>query len=63
MCLSVPQPRFVLIGAAFELGKLCMAWIVAYVGSLSIGDIVGGLKLSTILSTEVAAMVVGGAGN
>ena len=58
----MPQLRFVLTDAAFELGSSCIAWIVAYVGPPSIGGIVGILKLSMILSTEVAAMVGGGGG-
>ena len=49
--LSVPQPRFVLTDAVFELRSLCMVWIVAYVGSSSIGGMVGILKLSTSLLT------------
>ena len=40
-CLRVPQTRFVLTDAAFELRSSCMAWIGAYVGSPSIGGIVG----------------------
>ena len=55
----MPQPSFVLIDAVFELRISCMAWIVAYVGFPSISEIVVFLKLSTRISTEVAAMVGG----
>ena len=40
-CPSVPQLRFVLTNSAFGLRTLCMAWIVAYAGSPSIGGMVG----------------------
>ena len=56
-CPSVPQPRYVLTDAAFESRSSCMAWMVAYVGSPSIGGMVGFSKLYTGLSTERAAMV------
>ena len=51
------QPRLVMMDAAFEYTNSCIAWIVVYVGSLSNGDILGVSKLSTLLSTEGAAMV------
>ena len=57
MCPSVPQPRLVLTDAAFELRSLFIALSVAYVGSPSIGGMVGFSKLSTSLSTERAVMV------
>ena len=55
----MPQPKFVLIDAMFELRSSCMAWIVVYVGLSSIGGIVGFSKLLTSLSMDVAAMVAG----
>ena len=58
-CPSLTQPRFVLRDATFELRRLCMAWIMAYIDLALIGGIVGFLKLSTSLLTEVATMVGG----
>ena len=53
----MPQLRFVLTDAAFELRRLYMARIVAYVGLPLIGGMVGFLRISVSLLTEVAAMV------
>ena len=56
-CVRVLQLRLVLTGAAFEFRSSCIAWSVAYVGLLSIGGMLGFLKLSMSLLTEGAAMV------
>ena len=56
---SVSQPRFMLMDAVSELMSLCMVWIVEYIDSPSIGGIVSFLKLLTILSMEVSALVGG----
>ena len=60
---SMPYSRFVVTDTSFELKSLCMVWIVAYVGFLSIGGILRIWMLLTGLSTEVAAMVGGGRTN
>ena len=56
ICSSVTHPRFVFTDTAFELRSFCMAWIVVYVISPSIGRIVGFSKLWTSLLIEVTAM-------
>ena len=58
----MPQLRFVLTDAAFELSRLYMERIVAYVGLPLIGGMVGFLRISVSLLTEVAAMVGEGGG-
>ena len=55
----VPQPRLVETDAALNFRSSCIARSVDYVGSPSIGGMLGFLKLSASLSTEGAAMVGG----
>ena len=55
--LRVLQPRLVLTDAAFEFRSSCIAWSLSYVGSLSIGGMLGFSNFSTSLSTEGSAIV------
>ena len=50
-CPRVLQLRLVVTDAVFEFRSSCIAWSVAYVGSPSIGGMMGFPKLSASLLT------------